>query len=55
MIALTVFQAIISVYVRKVVVAKKKFCNAKNPLRLPQPWKIENRAVRNRIHLRNGL
>ena len=54
LIALTVFQAIIPVFTRKVV-DKKKICNSKNPLRLPQPWKIENRVVRNRIHLRNGL
>ena len=51
LIVLTVFQEIIPVLIRKVV-AKKKICNAKNPLRLPRPWKSENRAVRNGIHLR---
>lgn len=51
---LTVFQAIIPVFIRKVV-AQKKICDTKNPVRLQHPWKSENHAVRNRFHLRNGL
>ena len=54
LIALTVFPAIIPVFIRKVV-AQKKICDTKNPVRLPHPWKSENHAVRNRFHLRNGL
>ena len=37
------------------IVAQKKICDTKNPVRLPRPWKSENHAVRNRFHLRNGL
>jgi len=44
----------IPVFIRKVV-AKKKICNAKNPVRLPHLWKSENHVVRNRIHLRNAV
>lgn len=51
---LTVFQAIIPVFIRKVV-AQKKICDTKNLVRLQHPWKSENHAVRNRFHLRNGL
>ena len=45
---------IIPVFIRKIV-AQKKICDTKNPVRLPHPWKSENHAVRNRFHLRNGL
>ena len=45
---------IIPVFIRKIV-AQKKICDTKNPVRLPHSWKSENHAVRNRFHLRNGL
>ena len=54
LIALTVFQTIIPVFIRRVV-AQKKICDTKNPVRLPHLWKSENHAARNRFHLRNGL
>ena len=52
-IALTVFQVIITGFMRKVV-AQKKICNTKNPVRFSHLRKSENYEVRNRIHLRNG-
>ena len=45
---------IILVLIRKIV-AQKKICDTKNPVRHPHPWKSENHAGRNRFHLRNGL
>ena len=57
LIVLTVFQEIIQstpVFMRKGV-AKKIICNTKHPVSLLHPRKSENRAVRNRIQLRNGL
>ena len=37
------------------VLAQKKTCNTKNLVALPHPQGSENHAVRNLIHLRNGL
>ena len=37
------------------VVAKKIICNTKHPVSLLHPRKSKNGAMRNRIHLRNGL
>ena len=53
MTSLTVFQAKMPVFMRKVE-AQKKICNMKNPAELPHQRKSKNHAVRNRIHLRNG-
>ena len=39
---------IIPVFIRKIV-AQKKICDTKNPVRLSHPWKSENHAVRNRF------
>ena len=38
----------IPVFIRKIV-AQKKICDTKNPVRLSHPWKSENHAVRNRF------